>query len=198
MAKIFKTSLAGLALGAILSLAATTSQAALFNFEFADTNSGFGALPANSNAGTGVLSFDGPAVLGDTPLTNLVNLDIEFTIAGATFDETEIVSSLGGASLRLEAAPGGLIARFFSPVTGDGPEGGAVDFVDVGLNALLSIGPTERFLGSYFVGNLQIQGINNYAGFADAAIPLPAALPLMAASLGAFGFAGWRRRKAGA
>ncbi|MEO0869848.1 MAG: PEP-CTERM sorting domain-containing protein [Cyanobacteria bacterium J06642_11] len=75
--------------------------------------------------GTGTLSFDGPASLGEFTLDSLANLDFSATIGEDTFSVADITSNLSLVSLLIFEEAGKTLATFTG--FGAGPSGGSLD-----------------------------------------------------------------------
>lgn len=168
---------------ALVTLAAATSaEAALFNFSF-DNNFLDGTLSAPI-VGTGTLSFSGNATAGTTVwLSSLSNLAISFSFGSQTFDESDIATPLANVLVQFTSSGTDVLANFGG--LGGGPFGGSLDFTTPGSS--LSFQPD--FGSLYFQDTFgDYRGVLANTG----AVPEPGSIALIGLALVAAGAA--RRR----
>ena len=117
------------------------------------------------------------------------------------------VNGLLGSNYSLLSPSGVTSATFFDTITGTPASGESRLLFDL-ASAMTNAGGTialnllagffdgevicpDDFCGTYQTGRILTQGSIT----APSAVPIPAALPLLAAGLGAMGFMGWRKRR---
>ena len=185
-----------LLLGSLLLLVWTGSiQAAVFNLVYDDLDDGI-ISPADI-VGTGIFSYDGPAMAGDFLLSELTGVNYSSTFAGITgtstfsgppFDPSDL--SLIGISVT--DIGGGVFDLIF---TGDSAvTSGSMDVENP--NGSLSHQPAPLLGGGvgpnlYFAGDPSV-GLDAYGDYAATTVPLPPAIFFLATGL--FGLMFRRRR----
>ena len=155
---------------------------------------------------TGTIDTDGTiGTLGTGNITDwslmLTDLSGSFLLDGLVNSAVLVLGSAFSATvtdLLFDFSAGSGLVIFQNPNIGSSinfwcmDNGGCSNLVVPGQSVVTSDSSWQNYSGGAFTGSVIIGSTS------VSAVPLPAALPLLAAGLGAFGFVGWRRRKTAA